>query len=239
MKSKITWYQSLDSTNNEALRQIGSLDSLSVIASRFQTAGRGQRGNSWTSRSGENLMFSIVLKNGFPVRKQFVINEMASLSVVKLLERHSLAAKIKWPNDIYVGDRKICGILIENSVNGDKLGRSIIGIGINVNQRDFPENLPNPTSMLCEGVEKLDPELLLEDFMRIFENFLLTDVDTLRNEYLGHMYRFGEECEFKDIEKNKLFKGTISGVDEIGRLLIKATGGEDRTYGFKEVAFVI
>lgn len=239
MKSKITWYQSLDSTNNEALRQIDMLDSLSVIASRFQTAGRGQRGNSWSSKSGENLMFSIVLKNGIPVRKQFIINEIASMSVVELLKRHCLTAKIKWPNDIYVGDRKICGILIEHSVSGDKLGRSIIGIGINVNQNDFPAHLPNPTSMVREGAEKLDPKQLLEEFMQIFESFSSADEGIIREMYLEHMYRFGEEHEFTDISENKLFKGTISGIDDIGRLVIKATGGEPRTYGFKEIAFIV
>ena len=163
-KHDIIWLESVDSTNEEAKRHISDIDNLSVLSALEQTAGRGQRGNTWTSAPGENLMFSIVLKfseepdgNGesacmplLPARDQFILNEIASLSVVDFLSQHGIPARIKWPNDIYVGSKKICGILIENSLRGSEISTSIIGIGLNINQRNFNVNLPNPTSMVLE-----------------------------------------------------------------------------------------
>ena len=150
-KHDIIWLDSIDSTNEEAKRHISDIDNLSVLSAYEQTEGRGQRGNSWTSKPGENLMFSIVLKNPkISARNQFGINEITSLSVVDFLSQHGISARIKWPNDIYVGSKKICGILIENSLRGSVISSSIIGIGLNINQRNFDVNLPNPTSMaLC------------------------------------------------------------------------------------------
>ena len=156
-KHDIIWLESVDSTNLEAQRHISDIDNLSVLSALEQTAGRGQRGNTWTSNAGENLMFSIVLKfasdnygRAIEARDQFVLNEIAALSVVDFLHSYSIQAQIKWPNDIYAGSRKICGILIENSLRGKWLSSSIIGIGLNINQRNFNVNLPNPTSMvLC------------------------------------------------------------------------------------------
>jgi BirA family biotin operon repressor/biotin-[acetyl-CoA-carboxylase] ligase len=139
-----------------------------------QTAGRGQRGNGWSSRRGENLIFSIVLKNPeVPAREQFVINEITSLSVADFLAMHGISARIKWPNDIYVGKRKICGILIENSLKGMEIDWSIIGIGLNVNQTSFPEDLPNPTSMrLCTGNSNpYNTRTILEEYIEIFTGY--------------------------------------------------------------------
>ena len=162
-KHDIIWLESVDSTNEEAKRHISDIDNLSVLSALEQTSGRGQRGNSWTSAPGENLMFSIVLKFSdtsadsdtvvlpqLHARDQFVLNEIASLSVVDFLSQHGIPARIKWPNDIYVGSKKICGILIENSLRGSEVSSSIIGIGLNINQRNFNVKLPNPTSMILE-----------------------------------------------------------------------------------------
>ena len=150
-KHDIIWLESVDSTNLEAKRNISDIDNLSVLSALEQTAGRGQRGNKWTSNAGENLMFSIVLKS--PVlmpEDHFALNEIAALSVADFLSTYGIKAQIKWPNDIYVDDKKICGILIENSFRGKYISSSIIGIGLNINQRNFDVNLPNPTSMvLC------------------------------------------------------------------------------------------
>jgi len=169
-KHDIIWLESVDSTNEEAKRRISDIDNLSVLSALEQTEGRGQRGNTWTSNAGENLLFSIVLKlspddSGLGVldaRNQFALNEIAALSVVDFLRSHEIQAQIKWPNDIYVGSRKICGILIENSLRGKHVSSSIIGIGLNINQRNFDVNLPNPTSMvLCSptsGSHSVSPE---------------------------------------------------------------------------------
>lgn len=194
----IMWFDTLDSTNEEVRRRIDSLDNLSVVAVRCQTSGRGQGTNSWESAPGENLTFSIVLKdlNILP-KEQIVISQITALSVVELLEKHGIEAKIKLPNDIYVGSKKICGILIENTLCSNKIRWSIIGIGINVNQTVFPTHLPNPTSILLEtGIHgpgmcrKINPEKglgldlnqLLIEFHEIYSQYYHNHI--IRNNYL-------------------------------------------------------
>ena len=206
-KHDIIWLQSVDSTNEEAKRHISDIDNLSVLSALEQTAGRGQRGNKWTSNTGENLMFSIVLKDAkIRARDQFVLNEIASLAVVDFLSMHGISARIKWPNDIYVGLKKICGILIENSLHGSAISSSIIGIGLNINQRNFNVNLPNPTSMvLCRAEDgPLDIHRCLEEFMDIFtslhDRFLSSacDLSPLRQRYLDTLWRSGNPSRFID-----------------------------------------
>ena len=251
-KHDIIWLQSVDSTNEEAKRHISDIDNLSVLSAWEQTAGRGQRGNTWTSAPGENLMFSIVLKFSdkpdfgagsaclphFPAREQFVLNEITSLSVVDFLSLHGISARIKWPNDIYVGSKKICGILIENSLRGSVVSSSIIGIGLNINQRNFNVNLPNPTSMVIEkgdtchsetplchserSEESFDLSSCLNDFMDIFKTYVdrflsatgtssarATISDALRRMYLSHLWRLNEPARF--IDYTSLPSGHLDG----------------------------
>ena len=189
MKSNydIIWLNSVDSTNDEAKRRISELDNLTVLSALSQTKGRGQRTNTWLSEPGKNLLFSIILKYApcgeagssdllsVQAYDQQVISQITSLAVVDLLAAHDIEARIKWPNDIYVGNKKICGILIENTVLGKWLNTSIIGVGLNVNQRVFDTQLPNPTSMvLCSenSEEDLNTEELLNEFMQIFIEYI-------------------------------------------------------------------
>ena len=227
-KHDIIWLESVDSTNEECRRHISDLDNLSVVSALSQTSGRGQRGNIWISEAGQNLTFSIVLK--FPINvmagelepmhayDQFVLSEIAALSVVDMLAEHDIQAKIKWPNDIYAGNRKICGMLIENSLRGEWIQHSIIGIGLNVNQRNFDVTLPNPTSMvICNEIsgetgshnvsDSISPyELhdLLEEFMNIFQAYLdrychiRGGYGRLRQMYLSHLWRKDEPTQFID-----------------------------------------
>ena len=212
-KHDIIWYDRLDSTNDEAGRRISELDNLSVLSASWQTSGRGQRGNTWISAAGENLTFSVVLKYSMkglpapPALRQFILNEIASLSVVGLLARHNIEAKIKWPNDIYAGDRKICGMLIEHSLMGKLLSHSIVGIGLNVNQTEFDPSLPNPTSMKVITAQHHEPEALLEEFMDIFEHNLRSyiphsgdniDTEAFRKKYIKHLWRMNETSCFID-----------------------------------------
>ena len=224
----IIWLESVDSTNEECRRRISDIDNLSVVAALSQSSGRGQRGNVWLSEAGQNLTFSIVLK--FPINvmageieplhayDQFVLSEIAALSVVDMLAEHDIQAKIKWPNDIYVGDRKICGMLIENSLRGEWIQHSIIGIGLNVNQRNFDVSLPNPTSMvLCselscssggqvgsDSVPHYELQELLEEFMHIFRGYLdrychiRGGYGRLRHMYLSHLWHKDEPTQFID-----------------------------------------
>ena len=227
-KHDIIWLESVDSTNEECRRRISDIDNLSVVAALSQTSGKGQRGNVWLSEAGQNLTFSIVLK--FPANviagelepmhayDQFVLSEIAALSVVDMLAEHDIQAKIKWPNDIYVGNRKICGMLIENSLRGEWIQHSIIGIGLNVNQRNFDVTLPNPTSIvLCsefscasggqvasDSVPHYELRDLLEEFMDIFRGYLdrychiRGGYGRLRHMYLSHLWRKDEPTQFVD-----------------------------------------
>lgn len=166
----IRWYDMVESTNDEARRLISELDNLSVIAARCQTAGRGQGDHKWHSRPGENLTFSAVLKFGngglapLAARDALLITETVTLALRLYLDRHGVKARIKWPNDIYVGDRKICGILIENILHGQDVASSIIGIGLNLNQVDFPSDLPNPVSLSQLTGGRFDVEEELRSF---------------------------------------------------------------------------
>ena len=173
-KTDIIWLERVDSTNDEARRHISEIDNLSVVSALEQTKGRGQRGNRWSSQPGENLTFSLVVKDfRIKANEQSAISQATALSLVDLLSRHEIKARIKWPNDIYAGDEKICGILIENSLKGSAIDWSIIGIGLNVNQTAFPEDLPNPTSMkLCTGNSNpYNTREILEEFMGIFTGY--------------------------------------------------------------------
>ena len=173
-KTDIIWLERVDSTNDEARRHISEIDNLSVVSALEQTKGRGQRGNRWSSQPGENLTFSLVVKDfRIKANEQSAISQATALSLVDLLSRHEIKARIKWPNDIYAGDEKICGILIENSLKGSEIDWSIIGIGLNVNQTAFPEDLPNPTSMkLCTGNSNpYNTREILEEFMGIFTGY--------------------------------------------------------------------
>lgn len=225
-KHDIIWYKSIDSTNDEAKRRIHDIDNLSVLSAMSQFAGRGQRGNSWSSAEGENLTFSVVLKFGeegfpsLPADKSFVLVELAALSVVKLLEMHEINAEIKWPNDIYIGRNKVCGMLVENILGRNGVKLSIIGIGLNINQRNFDVNLPNPTSMLLESLkqkcftncstdiyidyEKIDINMVLDEFLDIFKGLCQVflsfeaDLSMLRDSYLSKLWRLNETSQFID-----------------------------------------
>lgn len=163
----IIWVESTESTNSELRKRIGELDNLSVIAAREQTAGRGQGDHSWFSSPATNLTFSILFRfgEGFPVTlgssDAVLVTQITTLAIRDHLLSRGIGSRIKWPNDIWTGDRKICGILIENSSMGGMVTSSIVGIGLNVNETGWPAGLPNPVSMreLSGKVYNLDEEL--------------------------------------------------------------------------------
>ena len=176
MTHDIIWLDEADSTNNEAKRQIKDLSDMSVIAAVRQTAGRGQRNNTWLSQPGMNLTFSIVLKYGegsvssISPADQVLISDATASSIIDFLSKHRIEARVKLPNDIYVGDRKICGILIEHTLCGQALIHTIVGVGLNVNQTVFDADLPNPTSMALEtGSSSYDLHALLEELLAVFD----------------------------------------------------------------------
>ena len=252
-KHDIIWLDTVDSTNDEARRRISDLDNLSVLSALEQTAGRGQRGNSWSAASGKNLTFTIVLKYGshtLPLVRaldQFAISEITALTVIDLLAVHGIEAKIKWPNDIYVGDRKICGILIEHSVREGMLSSSIVGVGLNVNQTEFDPSLPNPTSMILQNTAT-DFEIheILKAFMDIFCRYIDRYLNItgglirIRKLYLSQMWRKDIPARFVDNSDGHEFEGIIRGLNEIGLMVIEdKEKGELREFAFKEISYII
>lgn len=242
-KMKIFWYDTLDSTNSEASRRIEKFDNLSVIAAMCQTAGRGQRGNKWLTQSGENLTFSIILKfqeGDIPASRQMDITALTTVVLREFLRARGIHAVIKWPNDIYAGDRKLCGILIENSLTGEWISSSVIGIGLNVNQTAFDPSIVNPTSIRRLTGESYNVRDLLEQFCEAFSSRLPElGSDSLWEEYATGLYRQGEEHEFTDCATAETIRGTIKGVRRDGRLIFTLTGGESRYYSFKEINYII
>ena len=156
----------LASTNDEAAKPTyGEGD---IIWADQQSAGRGQRGHKWESRRGENITFSAIFEPRFvPILRQFLLSQAVALGVVDALHYYGIVAKIKWTNDIYVGDKKLAGILIEHKLQGGEIGRTIAGIGLNVNQMEFSPDLPNPVSMQQLTRVELDTEEVLRRYGRI------------------------------------------------------------------------
>ena len=235
----ITWYDTIDSTNSEALRRLPELPSGTVLAAREQTAGRGQRGNTWFTEPGKNLTFSIVLKpSGLAAGEAHLLNYLASVAVAEFLESYGVSCGIKWPNDIYVGRKKICGILVENSLSGGSVAASVIGIGININQTEFPQ-LANATSLsLATGREYVLDDCL-KAFMTVFES-LQHKLEGLPAAYTSRLFQKGVQARYIDyLLGGQEFSGTIRGVTPDGRLKIITDAHEERLYRFKEVGYIL
>lgn len=249
-KYNVIWHNTIDSTNSEAQRGLADLENLSVIAAHYQTAGRGQKGNHWSSDASKNLTFSIVLKYGDNILPelraldQFHVSHLTVLALLHYLSDNGIDALIKWPNDIYVGDNKICGILIEHTVRGDRLSTTTIGIGLNLNQNDFPPQVPNPTSMGLETGHTFVPQAELRNFLDHFDPFLdllFTEEgrECLRKAYGGKIYRLGESTQFIRKATGEHFCGTIRAVENDGRLVIENEAAAIEKFAFKEVEYVI
>lgn len=246
----ITWFDSIDSTNSEARRRLPANAKMSVYAAKFQTAGRGQRGNKWSSAAGQNLTFSVLLNFTHPqmpvlaVRNQFLLTIASALSVSDLLQKLNIRNSIKWPNDIYIGRRKVCGMLIENIVGNAGVEHSIIGIGLNLNQTEFPPELVNPTSVLVSSCLRTVPEEVLDDFLDIFSEYIpyLSDIEginEIRNKYVSRLFGLGVSREYHDCLRNVDFTGTIKGISEEGLLLMEMPDKTVTNYSFKEVSYII
>ena len=235
------WLDTIDSTNSEALRRLPELADGTVLAAREQTAGRGQRGNTWFTEPGRNLTFSMVLKRLPLLAAQSVrLNFLTSVAVASFLESHGVKAAIKWPNDIYVEGRKICGMLIENTLGpGGQVLASVIGIGINMNQTAFPQ-LANATSLaLCTGKE-YPLERSLQEFLDVFESWLpRLDSKELTAAYSARLFRHGRPALYHDLLTGRQYRGVIRGVEPDGRLHIRDEQGEDLFYRFKEVSYIL
>ncbi len=215
-----------------------------VICATRQTLGRGQRGNRWISDEGMNATFSVVLEPTFlEVSEQFLISQIVALSLVEMLSYYNISTNIKWTNDIYVKDKKISGVLIENRLEGERLARSVVGIGINVNQTIFDSSLPNPTSMLLESPEvKISVEEVVTRLhtilMRWYERLKNSERSTVIEAYHSKLYRLGEPHTFR-LASGEPTIGIIRGVQPSGALVVEHEDAKRHEYQFREIEFVI
>ena len=210
----------------------------SVIITSHQQAGKGQRGNSWEAEPDKNLTFSLILKpHVLSISQQFFLNIIISLAVHEVLTKHlGNRVKIKWPNDIFFKDFKVGGILIQNFIKKMGIDTSIIGIGLNVNQTAFIEKRAISMNLILD--KELDLQRILNElFMSIEHEYLLlkaSQFENLKMEYLSRLYWINEEHIFRDSD---LFKGRITGIDELGRLQVETAGGT-KAFNFKEIEFI-
>jgi BirA family biotin operon repressor/biotin-[acetyl-CoA-carboxylase] ligase len=236
---KIIRLESVDSTNNYIanLLKEGILEDGTVILADEQFAGKGQRNAEWLTKPGENLTFSFFLSNvNLSVQNQYFLTCTVSISLVHLLNKFGLDAKIKWPNDIYVNNKKIAGVLIENQLSSSEIKNSIIGIGLNINQREF-DGL-NATSVLLETEARKTPMEVLYSFIEIFnsswKDFSVRILPKVKSEYISNLFQLNELKNYEDSKGE--FEGIIRNVLDSGHLVIERNG-EAQQYDLKEIAF--
>lgn len=241
---QIEWLSEVGSTNEMCMRRAlsGGAQGLVVVADH-QLRGRGQRGNVWTSEPGKNLTFSILLRPSFLlVERQFLISQVTAVALCRLVQGlvPREAVSVKWPNDIYIGSCKVAGVLIEHAYSSPKLDLSVVGIGLNVNQLRFPDNLPNPTSLALHTGKLLDLKRLLQQFFCLFnQQYVLLqsgDVGQIDAEYGCLLYRKGLVSKY--ISGSHQFTAVVQGVSPIGELLLRLPDGDIRAFGMHELRFV-
>jgi biotin--[acetyl-coA-carboxylase] ligase len=240
---KILRLESTGSTNTYVRERLGELEIPTLVWARGQTAGRGQRGNSWEAEPGKNLTCSVALRpSTVPARRQFSVSEGVALAVSDLLEEiWGIVAKVKWPNDIYVADRKIAGILIENAVMGESLLHSVAGIGLNVNQEQFLSDAPNPVSVKqltgrSTPVEEVVLRLSAAIERRMSQCETPEGRERLHGEYMSRLWRGdGGLYRWRDTASGEEFEAAILSVAQMGHLTLRTADGDERTFAFKEV----
>lgn len=236
----------VDSTNNYLKKLASNSEPLpegTVIMADHQYAGRGMQGNVWMAEAGKSLTFSLLLRPTFiSAEQQFELNMLVSVAINNVLSKYlSDDLSIKWPNDVYVGNRKIGGVLIENVITGSHLKQSIIGIGLNVNQVEFEAELAGrPVSLAQILQQDVNLFVLLSELCSQIEQLYLKmkfgKSTNLRELYVSRLYRLHKIATYS--KNGELFEGVIEGISHTGLLKIKPLDGETQEFGFKEVAFI-
>lgn len=237
---QVVFLPTCHSTNDIAAKLVpeGKLQEGAIVITNHQTAGKGQRGNTWDTDPGKNLTFSLFLKPNFlAIQSQFFLNIFTSLAIADFLKTYvKQGIAVKWPNDIYINDGKLGGILIENAIRKGNIEYAIVGIGLNINQQHFSTEKATSLAHVCQ--QEFDLESLLHPLLHYIETRYLQlkvgKYKILLQDYLSKLYWMGEERVFK---ANERFTGEICGIDEIGRLMIKTKEGI-RKFDVKEVSFV-
>ncbi|MBO4722135.1 MAG: biotin--[acetyl-CoA-carboxylase] ligase [Muribaculaceae bacterium] len=243
---KIILLQETPSTNDFLKRMVSTLESGTLISAYQQSAGRGQKGNTWEAEPGKNVTMSLLIKKPrVGVKEQFAISEAVSLAIVEALEKYVKGIKIKWPNDIYYNDGKIGGILIEHSLAEDAIDYTIAGVGVNINQQVFTSGVPNPMSLKIITGEDYDMNIINEEFGEKLAQCCDLDgsperLKTMHQRYLNRLYRYdGKPYQFVT-PQGKQFEAVIYNVSPDGTLFLRHTADNSlRQYQFKEVGFVI
>ena len=248
---KIKWHRSdsIGSTNTY-LRELNGGDpayDYEVAVASFQTAGRGQKGNTWESEAGKNLLFSILAHpSGIKVQEQFYISEAIALSVSDSViafigPEYADGVSVKWSNDVYWNDFKMAGILIENTLQGSSILDTVAGVGLDVNQEVFVSDAPNPISMRNITGLAFDLDALLNDIVERFIGYMEAGTTELRNKtdklYRSRLYRREGYHKFRD--SNGEFEARIKGIRPDGCLMLQTRTGEHRVYEFKQVQFIL
>ncbi|MCH5230538.1 MAG: biotin--[acetyl-CoA-carboxylase] ligase [Muribaculaceae bacterium] len=240
---KTVCLDSTDSTNSWVALHEKELEPTSLVYCLNQTAGRGQRGNSWESQPGMNITASLIFHpENFPAARQFAISEAIALAIVEFISLFGVEAKVKWPNDIYVGDRKICGILVEHSVTRREISRTIAGFGININQTRFLSDAPNPVSLAQITGETYSLESCIAALAPILERHIqnLSHQESLHADFLRLLWRNdGHPYLFFDKKNNKPLHAFISNVEPDGTLRLLSSDGATHSFAFKEVEFIL
>ncbi len=240
---RFVWLDRIDSTNNYCMNMATSGEPEGfAVAAYVQEQGRGQRGNIWDSEEGKNLTFSLLLRPTFlKVEEQFTLSKVIALSICDWLMVNGVIAKIKWPNDIYAGDKKVAGILIENSFSSPVLEVSVVGIGLNLNQAEFSKDIPNPTSMMLLTGKPYKPEIVLSELVVSIQLRYMQLRYGLKGkidgDYINSLYRLNQFHSFTSDEGR--FQAKIIGVKPTGELTLETEEGKQKVFAFKEIAFVI
>ncbi|MDR0831154.1 MAG: biotin--[acetyl-CoA-carboxylase] ligase [Prevotellaceae bacterium] len=240
----INYLLSTDSTSVylRNLLKDGDLPDKYCVCADFQTVGRGQMGTVWESNKGENLLFSVYLKTAkIPVNQQFLLSEIVALGIISALKKYLPEIKIKWANDIYFQDKKLCGVLVENVIAGSQMKYSIIGIGLNINQLYFSEKTSNAISLRKILNKKFDLKVILQEVLNeiftLFDNFLPEKSEDLQRQYFENLYRNSGFFPYSADGEN--FNAKIVSVDADGRLNLLTDNGIEKSFYFKQVQFLI
>ncbi len=237
---------SCPSTNDYALSLLSKSkpDEGTVILTFNQTQGRGQVGSQWISEAYQNIAFTSILYPEFLAPKeQIILNQAVALAVFQLIHRHvDQTVKIKWPNDLYINDRKVAGILIQNLLSSNKFNTSIVGIGVNVNQQKFPPELSTATSLSIEAGRTFHlKELALElcdELEKQYNRLKSPDRKSIHEEYLQHLYRFHQQSSFQVVD-GTIFEGRIVGITPAGKLQVEKIKDQRlEEFGIKEIRFL-
>lgn len=244
MKGKYIQLRETASTNTYLSGVTSMLPDSTIVYTYNQLQGRGQRGSSWESEQGKNVTLSALFKNiTIPVAKQFHISEAVSLAIVNVLSGYADGFTVKWPNDIYFHEKKICGILIEHSISGSSISHTIAGVGLNVNQAEFRSDAPNPISLL----QIIGTETELDKILHEIGDAIITAVGDIEDnpeklaelhaQYLAALYRNDNAFHQFTLPDGMSIEAKIIDVEPMGFLVLETESGEIRKFAFKEIAF--